>query len=48
MYACRVIRRKLWALRFRTDTTDGEPTLLFSVGVNSETDGLVGSITPVR
>jgi hypothetical protein len=30
-----------------TDTTGGEHTLLFSAGVNDETDGLVGSINHV-
>ena len=38
----------LWALRFGTDTTGGERTLLFSAGINDEMDGLVGSINRVR
>jgi len=38
----------LWSLRFNTDTGHGKPTLLFSAGLNGETDGLVGSFNPVR
>jgi uncharacterized protein (TIGR03118 family) len=38
----------LWALKFGTDTTGGEHTLLFSAGINDEKDGLVGSINHVR
>ena len=38
----------LWALRFGTDTTGGERTLLFSAGINDEMDGLVGSINRIR
>jgi uncharacterized protein (TIGR03118 family) len=38
----------LWGLRFGTDTTGGEHTLLFSAGINDEKDGLVGSINHVR
>ena len=38
----------LWALKFGTDTTGGENTLLFSAGINDEKDGLVGSINHVR
>jgi uncharacterized protein (TIGR03118 family) len=38
----------LWALKFGTDTTGGEHTLLFSAGINDEMDGLVGSINHVR
>lgn len=37
----------LWALKFGTATTGGTGTLLFSAGVNDETDGLVGSVNPV-
>jgi uncharacterized protein (TIGR03118 family) len=38
----------LWALKFGTDTTGGEHTLLFSAGINDEKDGLVGSINHVK
>jgi uncharacterized protein (TIGR03118 family) len=37
----------LWALTFGTAVTGGTGTLLFSAGINDETDGLVGSINPV-
>jgi hypothetical protein len=37
----------LWALKFGSDTTGGEHTLLFSAGINDEKDGLVGSINHV-
>ena len=37
----------LWALRFGTDTTGGEHTLLFSAGIMDEMHGLVGSINHV-
>ena len=36
----------LWALKFGTASTGGTGTLLFSAGINDETDGLVGSINP--
>jgi uncharacterized protein (TIGR03118 family) len=36
----------LWGLRFGTATTGGTHTLLFSAGINDETDGLLGSINP--
>jgi len=38
----------LWALKFGSDSTGGEHTLLFSAGINDEKDGLVGSINHVR
>lgn len=38
----------LWSLRFSTNPTWGKPTLLFSAGLNDETDGLVGSINPIH
>jgi uncharacterized protein (TIGR03118 family) len=38
----------LWALKFGTDTTGGEHTLLFSAGIMDEMHGLVGSINHVR
>jgi uncharacterized protein (TIGR03118 family) len=38
----------LWGLQFGTATTGGTGTLLFSAGINDETDGLVGSINAVR
>jgi uncharacterized protein (TIGR03118 family) len=38
----------LWALKFGTDTTGGEHTLLFSGGINDEAVGLVGSVSHVR
>jgi uncharacterized protein (TIGR03118 family) len=37
----------LWTVRFGTETTGGKHTLLFSAGINDETDGLVGSINAV-
>jgi uncharacterized protein (TIGR03118 family) len=37
----------LWGLRFGTANTGGTGTLLFSAGLNGETDGLLGSINPV-
>jgi len=36
----------LWGLRFGTRITGGTHTLLFSAGINDETDGLLGSINP--
>ena len=38
----------LWGLRFGTHMTGGTHTLLFSAGINDETDGLLGSINPAR
>jgi uncharacterized protein (TIGR03118 family) len=37
----------LWALRVGTSTTGGTNTVLFTAGLNSEKDGLLGSINPV-
>jgi uncharacterized protein (TIGR03118 family) len=37
----------LWTLKFGSDTTGGEHTLLFSAGINDEKDGLVGSLNHV-
>jgi uncharacterized protein (TIGR03118 family) len=36
----------LWALRVGTATTGGTGTVLFTAGINSEQDGLLGSINP--
>ena len=38
----------LWGLRFGTATTGGTTTLLFSAGINGESDGLVGSINAAQ
>jgi hypothetical protein len=38
----------LWALQVGTATTGGTGTLLFSAGLNSEADGLVGAINPAH
>ena len=38
----------LWALQVGTATTGGTGTLLFSAGLNSEADGLVGAINPEK
>ncbi len=36
----------LWGLRFGNKMTGGTHTLLFSAGINDESDGLLGSINP--